>query len=372
MKPFDYADEKIGQKEIGFALPSLVIGVSILSLPRVVADTTKFADGWVSVLIAGLLSLLFTWITATLVSRFPNQSFLDYSSKLISKPLALSLTLFMILYFVLFTAFEINYIAILTKQYLLDETPKEIISFVFLLLVIYAVAGSRAALFRLNILFLPIVVIVLLILLIGALSVFDPKHLFPLFKTNWMGYLKGVKGSFLAMTGWEILLIYSALIRPPVKAVKPAIIGMCVPIILYLLLYIVTIGVYSNIVTRNLVFPTVELAKEVEIPGGIFERAETLFFTVWIMTIFSTASIFYDVSVMTISSIFKKTKKAIIIFILAPIIYVISMLPKSFIEVTNFGHFISFMAYFAAFIIPALLLLIAKIRRIREDKEGMA
>ncbi|TCP30033.1 spore germination protein [Scopulibacillus darangshiensis] len=361
MKPFDYADEKIGQKEIGFAIPSLVIGVIILSLPRVIADATEFSDGWVPLLISGLFAILFTWMTASLVSRFPNQPFFDYSSKLISKPLAFLLTLFMAFYFIIFTAYEVRYIAILTNQYLLKDTPGEVISFDFLLLVIYAVAGSRAALFRLNVLFLPIVVIVLLILLIGAMSIFDWKHLFPLFKTNWKGYAEGMKNSFPAMTGWEILLFYAALMKPPVKAVKPAIIGMCVPIILYLLLYIVTIGVYSNIVTRNLVFPTVELAKEVEIPGGIFERAETLFFTVWIMTIFSTASIFFDVSVMAVNSIFKKAKKVIIIFILAPLIYLIGMLPKSFIEVTNFGHFLGLMGFITSAIIPGSLFLIAKI-----------
>ncbi|TCP30031.1 spore germination protein [Scopulibacillus darangshiensis] len=368
MKPFDYADEKIGQREIGFAIASLIIGVNILSLPRTIAATTKFADGWVSLLIAGSVSILFTWITAKLMLRFPNESFLDYSSKLVTKPLSVLFTILMIIYFILLTAFEVRYIAILTNQYLLDETPKEVISFVFLLVLTYAVAGSRAALFRLNILFLPIVLIVLLILLIGALSVFDPKHLFPLFKTNWTGYLRGVRDSYYILTGWEFLLFYTIIMRPNEKTVKPAVIGICVPIILYLFIYIITIGVYSNIATRNLLFPTVELAKEVEIPGGIFERAETLFYTVWIMKIFTASSIYFDGSVLAISSIFKGVKKVTIIFTLAPLIYLISLLPKNFNEVTSFGHFLSLFGIITSTVIPVLLYFVAKIRRIGRDK----
>ncbi|TCP20304.1 spore germination protein [Scopulibacillus darangshiensis] len=363
MKPFDYSDEKISQRELGFAIPSVVIGVSVLTAPRLLAQATKFADGWLCILFGGLIALLFTWLTAKLAARFPNQSFFEYSSMLVSKPVAFLVTLFLVFYLIIFTSYEIRYIATISKQYLFDRTPAEVIGFAFLLVVTYAVTGSRAALFRLNVLFLPIIIAVLFVVLLATIPLFDWKHLFPLFKTDLKGYINGTKVGFFSYSGWVILLFYTGLMTNPDKAPKVTAAGMIVPMVVYTLLYMTTIGVFSNIVTRNLVFPTIEMAKEVKIPGGIFERVETLFFTVWIMAIFSTVTLLFDASIMALNSIFKKVKKQTIIFILVPIVYLISMLPKSLIQLVKFGDVLDFLYPIAEILIPFILFFIAYLRR---------
>ncbi|UOQ92920.1 spore germination protein [Halobacillus shinanisalinarum] len=367
MNSFEYADEEIGGNEVGFVIPSVVIGAGVLSLPRVLSGVTDNADGWVTILLGGGLAVFFTWLVATLAARFPKQTFFDYSSLLISKPLAFITTASMAFYFLLFAAYEIRFVATLSQEYLFASTPKEVLSFVFLLVVTYAVAGSRAALFRLHQLFLPIMIGILIIVLLMTIPLIDVNHLMPIFKTNWTGYVNGTKSTLLSFMGWGVLLFYTSLMNQPKKAPKAGMIGMLVPVILYIILYIAAIGVLSNDVAANLTYPTNELAKVVEVPGGFFERLEIVFFTIWVMSLFTTSIVFFDVSVMALNSLFKNVKKITFILILAPVIYLVSMIPQGRLHVVQLSEIIGYLGIIISIFIPTILLIVAKIRRVKGD-----
>ncbi|MFD2924125.1 GerAB/ArcD/ProY family transporter [Halobacillus naozhouensis] len=365
MKSFEYADEEIGQNEIGYVIPSVVIGAGILSLPRVLSEDTVNADGWLAILVGGIIAVFFTWVVTKLASRFPKKSFFDYCSLLISKPLAFILTAYMAMYFMLFASYEIRFVATLSQQYLFASTPKEVLAFVFLLVVTYAVAGSRVALFRLHQLFLPIIIGILFIVLLMAVPLIDMNHFFPLFKTSGTGYLKGTKSTLLSFMGWGALLFYTSLMNKPKKATKAGMIGMCVPIILYILLYVAAIGVLSNVVAANLTYPTNELAKVIEVPGGFFERMEIVFFTIWVMALFTSSIVFFDVSVVALNSLFKKVKKITLILVLAPVIFLVGMMPQDRLHLSKFSEILGYGGITVSIVIPTILLIVAKMRGVK-------
>lgn len=93
MKSFKYGDEKISDREIMIAIPSIVISVGILSLPRDLATTSVASDGWIVILVSGVLAVLITWLLAKLAVGFPNQSFFTYTSTILSKPVAIVIRL---------------------------------------------------------------------------------------------------------------------------------------------------------------------------------------------------------------------------------------------------------------------------------------
>lgn len=171
MKSFEYGDQEIGQKDILFALASVVIGLGVLTLPRTVADAAKSSDGWISILIGGIIAMFFTWIAAKLASRFPKQTFIEYGL-IVTKPVAYLLTFLFAVYNILYVGFELRGVANVSKQYLFERTPVEVLSLVLLLVIMYAVSGSRAALLRLNLMFLPIVLFIGFILLFMGLGFF--------------------------------------------------------------------------------------------------------------------------------------------------------------------------------------------------------
>ena len=367
MRSLEYGDEEVGAKEIMFAVPSMVIGIGILFLPRSLANETNFYDGAVSLLIGGFLAVFFTWVNAKLASKFPGKPLFSFVPLLVPKPVVFVLKMILTVHAMILAAYEVRMIAEIAKQYLFDQTPVEVLSVLFLLVVVYAVSGSRVGILRLNILFLPIIYCVALAISFLNIAYFDYHNLFPVLTTDWNGYVAGIKQSFFSMQGFAILLFYIALMNKPKEAPKAAVKGMGMVILLYLVLFTTCIGVFSNDSTSTMVFPTIELAKEIQVPGGFFERFESLFFTIWIMAIFNTAAMSLDMTVISLRSMFKKLKKKNAIIIISPMVYLICMYPQSFIEIMGFGKIISYSGVLVAIILPSILLIIAKIRRIGDS-----
>lgn len=362
MSTFKYADEKITSRDIMIAVPSMAIAVGILTLPSALAASTRFSDGWVAIILSGIIAVFFTWVVAKLASKFPNQSFLSYSSSLVSRPVAILLTLLFVVQGIMVTAFEVRMITNISKEYLFEQTPNEVIALIFLLVVIYAVSGSRAGLFRLNTMFLPIIFFITGLLIFFSIVYMKVDNLLPVFTTEIKEYLQGTTDGVLAYTGFGILFFYISLVKEPKKAPSRAAFGMTWVVGLYLALYLTCIGVFGEAATEVIRLPVIELAKSVEIPGGFFERMESIFFVIWITAIFTTTMMALDVTVLALNMIFSKVSKLIIIFSLAPLIFFISMIPNDYLEMMNIGNFVSYFSWGLGGIVAILLWVMYSIR----------
>src|SRR5690625_3693706 len=144
---FLYSNETISDKELKIAIPSMIIGVGVLSLPSGIASVTVGSDGWIALLIAGILQMGVIWLMAKVASSFPKQSFLSYSAKLVSKPVAVVFTFTFAVYYICVTAYDIRMLGHISEQYLFKKTPVEVVMLAFLLVVVYAVSGSRVGIF---------------------------------------------------------------------------------------------------------------------------------------------------------------------------------------------------------------------------------
>ncbi|GAA0598937.1 spore germination protein GerLB [Virgibacillus siamensis] len=362
MDRFEYGDDKITDKEIMIAIPSIVIGVGILYLPRSLAEGTLALDGWLPLLIGGIIVSFLTWLTARLAAQFPGQEFLDYASLIVSRPVGICLTLLLAVQGLLITAFETRAIGDLAKHYLFDRTPIEVIMLAFFLVIIYAVSGSRSGIFRLNMLFLPIIIFIAMVVILFTLGWFDKGNMLPVFQTDIDGYLAALNSSIFSYLGFGILLFYISLVKRPKNAPAKAALGMMAAVVMYLILFVACIAVFGNQATTNLLYPTVELAKEVEIPGGFFERFESVFFVIWIMAIFNTTTLALDASVFALQSVFGKGAKQKIILILAPIIYLIGLAPQDITQLSEFGSFVGYYGLGITMFVTLLLLAVAKLR----------
>ncbi|WP_096271703.1 GerAB/ArcD/ProY family transporter [Paucisalibacillus globulus] len=369
MRSFKYGDEKISGRELMIALPSIVISVDILSLPKEISNDMNGSDGWIVLLVAGGFSLLIIWMMARLAASFPGQSFLSYASTILSKPVAIVLTLIFGVLFIGVAAYYIRVLGQTSQQYLFEQTPVEVVSLSFLLVIVYAVCGSRAALFRLNMLFFPIINIVLLFVLVINIKWVDVTNLLPVFQTDLKSYVKGLQTSVMAYMGFSIVLFYIAFVDKPKKAPKLAMLGMLIPIVLFILVYLFCLMIFGHAATSNLLFPTIDLAKRIEVPGGILERVEAFFFIVWTMGVFNGTTLAFDAAILALNSVLKRMKKVKLVIILSPIIYYIALLPRNISQINMFQDFIHMFLVSFAFSITIILVFAAKIRGVgRNDK----
>lgn len=340
MKPMNGAGF-ISDRDILIAVTINILGVYTLSLPRLLAEDTTAADGWIGILLGGSIASILAWAVAKLALLFPNKSFFFIASQLVTKPVAVIITLLFTLQYIVITSFQVREISALAHQYLFDQTPLEIISLSFLLVVVYGVCGSRASIFRLNILFFPFVMGGLLILILLPFALMKPENLLPVFQTDFKGYFKSTYSGLSTFMGFGIILFYIALVKNPKNTPKMTILGIMINTFLYILLYIVCIGTFGNSTTSNLFFPTFDLSRTVEIPGGFFERFDAFLFLTWTIILFVHSLMAFDIVVMTITMVFNKVKKTKLAITLTPLIFFISMIPKDYIELTAVARYVS-------------------------------
>ncbi|MFL0556222.1 GerAB/ArcD/ProY family transporter [Paenibacillus barengoltzii] len=365
MKSFKYGDQEIDSYEVFASVANMVLGFGVLSLPRSIIQKTNSVDGWISILIGGVGAIFFTWIVAKLISRFPKRNLYDIGRSVIGRPLAFLITLMFAVYMLAFVAFETRGVASISRLYLFDRTPIEIVCLVFLLVLIYGVSGPSVALFRLNTLFLPIVIMLIFVLLLMNISHFDIHNLMPFFVTDWRELLITSKESAFSFLGFEILLFYNMILTKPKQAVKASTLGVLVSLVLYLLVFFFSVGVFGPEVTASTLYPTEELAKQVEVPGGFFERFESIFFSVWILTLFNSAAMAFDVSLSAIEAVFSKAKRMALAIGLGPILFLIIMQPQNIDELQLFAEWISYAGIGVGMVVPTLLLLLAILRGVK-------
>jgi spore germination protein len=364
---FNYADESIGRKEMSFTIMSMMIGIGVLTLPRNIAGVTHFADGLISILAGGVLAAGFALILAYLTIRMAKDSFYRYASKTITRPLATALTALISVYFILFCGYETRAIASISKQYLFERTPVEAVACAFLIVVIYAVSGSRIGLIRLNALFLPLVLVIAALLLSFSAGNFRAEEIPPFFTTGISGLAAGTRETIFSLLGFEVVIFYGSLLRNRRDALPAAVIGVTVPVLLYLAIYLVCIGVFSQEALRNVSFPAIELAKEAKIPGEFFERFESVFFIIWIMTIYNTTCMALDIACESFRSLFGLARSPLHPMLLAPFVYWIGMSPRNIAEFTSLGNFVSYLGVAAAILMPCMILAISLLRGVKAD-----
>jgi spore germination protein len=364
LKPFEYGDEEIGSRELGFAVSSTIIGIGALSMPRDIAAQTLFSDGWVILLVGGLICACFGWFVTRVAILFPKQNFVQYTSEHLTKPVAYTFSIIFVLTFASLTAYEARKIAIISQTYLFSDTPIQWLSFFFLLVVIYGVVGSRAALLRLNVLFLPIVLIAILLLSLLNVNLMEIDNLLPAFQTGASQYAVGIKNSIFTFIGFEVALFYAVMLNGTAKKAPFAVAkGIMVTVLSYILIYLTCITVFSYMTTRGLTYPTIELGKEIEIGGGFLERFDAIFFTTWIITIYNTTAMYYDVASLLFCAMFPKVKKHIFIFVSAPIIFMVNMIPGNLDTLSNYGTYLAWIDMGLILLAPLLVLIVYKMKR---------
>src|SRR5690625_4557383 len=352
-------------RDIMVSIPSTIIAINILYLPRKIASTTLGIDGIVSLTIGFLILILLIYMITKIAKNYPDQLFINYASKLISRPITILFIILFGLHGMFVTAFEIRAIAEISHLYLFDKTPIEVIALSFFLVVIYAVCGSRYTIFRLQLLFFPLAITITIFISIVAIGFVDFNHSLPILQTSFQGHVTASMNSTLSMAGYGVVgyfLFYIPLVKNSKDLTKMSIIGAGWIYFIALILFASSILIFGKSVTTNLIFPVIELARSVHIPGEFFTRFESLLFVIWIITVFNTSIIAFDVIIFGIQSIFNKINKIKLILFLSLFIYLLSSLPNNFPELELVVGYIGYYGFSLTIIITFLLFIMMKIK----------
>lgn len=298
-------NDRISTPQAVVIVVNYILGVGILTLPRISIDKVKTPDVWITVILSGIVAILVGIIIVKLSQRYPDKTFYQYNQDIVGKWLGGLLSLLVIGYFITVSAFEVRALVEVTSFFLLEGTPTWAIIMPFIWIGLYLISSGINPLARLFEIIFPITVILFLVVIFMSFGQFKLDNLRPVLGLGIMPVLKGLKTTIFAYSGIEIMLIIVAFMKKTNKAVKVILIGTGIPLLFYLITVVVIIGVLSIDGVVKETWPTITLVRSFEIPGLIFERFESLLLTIWIMQIFSTFTITYYVASLGLAQLFK-------------------------------------------------------------------
>jgi len=351
----------VTDSQIAFMTSSAIVGITVLSLPRI-ATQAAGTDGVVAILAAGIVSAVVLMLIVMLSSKFPQDTIIEYSSKIIT-PLPGKLTgIIFFIYFLFISGVVLRNFADVIKGFILRQTPLEVIMMLFMFAVLYIALKGILTLSKTCELFEPMVIAALVLLIVLSFKNFSVENLYPMFGRGIKPYLQGIPTLLPVFLGYEIFLFIFPFAKNKKSVLKFSLIGFCSPFILFFLLTIVTIGVYGADAANRSLYPTLQLAKYIIFPGAFAERFDIFFMIFWIFASFTTMALNYYLASFSITRVLGLRNYKPFAVMILPLVYMIGILPQNILQILSLTQYIGY-AGLGVLALSIVMLVIASISK---------
>ncbi len=354
-----YRDGEITSGQLYIMIVSIMIGTGVLGLSRAIAEFAQ-QDAWISVIINGIIISLTTAMAIYVAQKHPEMNFIQYTAKLLSKPIAYLILFTYSVYAVLSTGLIIRFLSDMVGTWFLPRTPTIIVTFIIIASTVYIVKDGLTLVGRFN----EIIVLSILsfiILIFPSLSKASVLNLMPVGGSGVVNILKGVLPSYYSFAGFEIVLLF----YPLVSNKNPKILKYSVFSILFVtLFYTITvasqIALFGYIEIKDILYVSINYLDVLDTP--VIERIEIFFAIFWTFSVFGTISIQYIAASIGLQSIFNTKKTSFFTYLFAPLIFIIALLPRNTVEVAAYSDILGKITIFFGIIIPVLLYIMYHLR----------
>lgn len=356
-------NDKISANQVSILLFVTIVGAGVLSLP---ADVAKVAgpDSLLIILLGGIVALFFARLILYISSRFPTETFVEYTSKLVTKPISVIISIGLVIYFSAFVSLDLRVFGEVLKIYLLPRTPIEIIMLTMLFTSAYLVRYGIEPIARMSEILFPIIVIPLILLFLPTLTDVDLSNFLPVLRTPLLKLLKGIAQTAYSFIGFEILYMIYPHTENTKKLGKNVNMAMFLTIIFYIYITFFTIGIYGYKETKDQLWPLLTVIKSINFPGFFIENLEGFVMAIWTFTIFTSIYSFYYAAALTMGNLIKAREHTYLVMPLIPFMFLMSLIPNSIITVYRYaGYITQYISLFFAAVLPVILLLIIKIKK---------
>ncbi|MGZ4113083.1 MAG: GerAB/ArcD/ProY family transporter, partial [Tumebacillaceae bacterium] len=157
--------------------------------------------------------------------------------------------------------------------------------------------------------------------------------------------------------------------RRPERAMKASFWGMAIAGGLYFLIVIATVSVFGSEEIKELLWPTLELARTTSLPANILERLDAPFLIVWVIAVFTTIFSSYYLMIHSASELFRLRDHKLFSFFSMPFVFVMAMLSQNVLQMYKIIQIVGQIGLSLTIGYPLLLLVVASIRKKRGDQQ---
>lgn len=348
------------------SMTSTTLGAGLLVMPRVILQAVGIPEAWITLILSGLITLCAMILMIKFSQKFPNMTLFQYTPIIVGKPIGNIFCILFCIYLLITASYEIRVLGEVIIFYILEGTPMWAIIIPLMLVSYYLLIGGINSLVRLFQIVFPITILLIFVVYAFSITTIDLNHYKPFLGEGISPLYQGLIPSFNTLAGFELAAVYIAYMNEPQKAIKAFSSGLLIVIAIYAFSIILIVGALTAEVGMFSTWSTIDLLRNFELKGFIFERIETLFLIVWVMQIFSAFSSMFYCSSLALSTVIQYKKRPLIISLL-PICYIIAMIPRNINDITALGRIISYIIIFLFF----LFLVICLVYLIRKNGEAL-
>lgn len=333
-----------------------ILGVGALSLGRIATEIAG-RDSWLSLGISGAVVSFNVYICLKLAKRFPTESFVQYSKRVVGKYLSLLIGLsyaFLFLSICVVTNVVCSY---MVNTWILLLTPRWVIHFTMLLLCVYVCIKDLKVIARVTAL-LFLILIPFSVLYIPPIFISgNILNILPVGQTGITAIIKGGFVSLYCYVGYETILFYYPYVDDKRKAEKYTYAGIGYIIFLYTFAAFTQLLVYRPEVLKRMWFPSINFISLMALP--FLERADILFLVIWIAVFFKVIAVYFYTATISIQQVFNIKDRRKIVFVLGPVLFFVSNLNMSIIEIDRYVYIATITLIIANLIFPILIYLLS-------------
>jgi len=284
---------KVSLMEIVWVSVAVTVATAVLFTPYLAAQVAA-QDAWISVFVAGAITLIPAWATGVLMAKFPKQSLIEIFPKLFGPFLGKLIGLLYAGLFLFSAVLAVWRLEVFTARFLLPETPLLAIRGLFLLCLAYSAFSGTVPLIRTSAYIVPagMVVIVLVTLLPAARM--EASYLFPLFE---FGYRR-ILDAAVMLAGWLcqiplVIFMFNKYVQEKSRMgyVKKVVLAIILSTFALELGALGALAAFGPVQTASMYYPAFEVARIISL-GTFLEHIEVIFVAVWIAGIFVAAAFY--------------------------------------------------------------------------------
>lgn len=353
----------IKNKHLFFMILTTQFGVTISRLPFSVYKKTG-SDGWISVLLTGILIQILLLVYYGLYKSFPNKGFTEYTKTIMNSYIGNFInTCYFLYFFYICCKLSIEFVEEI-NIWMLPNTPPWIILCLFLLTAIFIAKEDIQTVGRTFLSFSFIFIFVMLFLMVA----YKDAHFGRLLPIGDSGIKKigsGSKSAFVNMLGFEIFLFLSTSYENSKKKLLTISVANLVSTILFTFVVLTCYVSLSHYQSSKVMYPILYITKGYQLQ--MVENLHIILLSFWTIVIALSIIIYLYILSDGIQKQFKSKihNRTIVLVIITFIL--LSMYPMFSIPIINKIQFFNISIYFDfvfIIVIPCLLFIVNKARRI--------
>ena len=356
-------DPKISDIQVRGIIVSTVIGVGVLTLPNTLGAILG-KDGWMAIIIGGLLSFPLLTIINGIFKKNPGKDYFEIGKSTLGNIIFTICLIIFLAYLIIFLAFVTRNLGELIKAFLLPTTPVELIIFLFILSTSYIASYEIDVIARAGYFIYPVIIGFAVLVIIVSLPTADFTNVLPVFQSDLKSIVNGVKETFFTFTGFEMILFVIPYVEEKEKTLKSSILAMGIVTLINFALFIMTLTQFSIEEIKRHTYPVLMLAKLIDLPGYFLQNLDGVFMAIWVLAVFGSMAPAYFGAGKILCKIFKTKSHKYFIWMLIPLIFWTSLIPRNFEELyMSLGKYFNILGFISVVIVPLSIFIVGKIKK---------